>query len=45
MFSTFGKQRNLLFSTENSFASGAEPKWIIVGQNVTPLLVLEQHWV
>lgn len=25
---------------EINFANGAEPKWVIVGQNVTPLLEL-----
>lgn len=40
MSSTFGKQRSLLFSVENGFANGAEPGWVIVGQNITPLLEL-----
>lgn len=39
MISTFGKQRSLLFSMEMyGFANGVEPKWVIVGQTITPLL-------
>lgn len=41
MISTFGKQRSLLFSMEMySFANGAEPKRVIVGRTVTPVLPL-----
>lgn len=36
----FWQAEEPLFSMEISFASGAEPKWVVVGQNVRPLLEL-----